>query len=285
MYLSSHLSVVSFFWMQRLQIPTRSGHRLVKLGSSIQFYIIFFFWYYLFHVRVTVRSEPRAPWVELLLRCCVNQLFIKSTQHVSHSASHFISIKSFIITRHFELSSQGEKKPHSDIRKLIKSNLWDAATFIMAASLNCCSCFSVNHSRSVKPDGQTPRRLLDATGRIEPLTLNSTGAACVTHRMTVWLFPSFTATLIQERSSSEPATFFLLLRGCFGGLQISRSALPLENGNPSGDWSTGASITQHADCYWTRAPSLQNWRRHFRPMYRISSTVVLADFFELCRSK
>lgn len=141
----------------------------------------------------------------------------------------------------------------------------------MAASLDGCSCFSVNHSRSVKPDGQTPRRLLDATVRIKPRTLSATGAACVTHRMTVGLFPPFTATLILERSSSEPATFSLLLRCCFGGLQISRSALPLESGNPSSDWSTGASITQHDDCYLTRALSLQNRRRHFRPMYRISS--------------
>lgn len=155
----------------------------------------------------------------------------------------------------------------------------------MAASLNCCSCFSVNHSRSVKPDGQTPRGLLDATGRIKPVTLNATGAACVTHRMTVWLFPPFTATLILERSSSEPATFFLLLRCSFGGLQISRSALPLESGNPSSDWSTGASITPHADCYWTRDLSVQNRRRHFRLMYHISSTVVLADFLEFCRFK
>lgn len=113
---------ISCFFLLDAETPDlvtdRSNWEL--LSNFTLFIYLFIFCYYLSHVRVTVRSQPRAPWVELHLRCCVNQLFIKSIQHVSHSASHFINIKLFIITRHSELSSQGKKNSfrHQETNKV-----------------------------------------------------------------------------------------------------------------------------------------------------------------------
>lgn len=75
-------------------------------------------------------------------------------------------------------------------------------------------------------------------------------AACVTHRLAARSVPPFTATLILERSSAQPATFSLLLRGRFGGLQISRSEPPPGSADPSCDWSARTSVKWDVGFKW-----------------------------------
>lgn len=80
---------------------------LVKLGTFT--FILHYF--LLFATTCPMCAWPWASrslgWASPPMLC--EPTFIKSIQHVSHSASNFISIKLFIITRHSELSSQGEK--------------------------------------------------------------------------------------------------------------------------------------------------------------------------------
>lgn len=90
----------------------------VKLGPFIQFYIIIIL-FLLLPVPCArdraVRASRSLGWASPPMLC--EPTFIKSVQHVSHSASHFISIKLFIITRH---SSQGGKNSfrHQETNKL-----------------------------------------------------------------------------------------------------------------------------------------------------------------------
>lgn len=139
-------------------------------------------------------------------------------------------------------------------------------TLIMAADrITGCSARSASRRRMSElvawtSDGRGRTGLTETTAVRAP---RHSTAACVTHRLAARSVPPFTATLILERSSAQPATFSLLLRGRFGGLQISQSELPPRSADPSCDWSVRTSVKWDVDFKWL-SPLQKKRRRYFR---------------------